>query len=70
MAPGFLVWDGDLRKCRVRFGPAVELTRTGDDERDIRENTARFTRVVEDVVRSHPDQWLWVHKRWKTRPPA
>ncbi len=68
VVPGFLIWDGELRKYRLRFEPAVELARTGDDERDIRENTARFTRVVEDVVRSHPDQWLWVHKRWKTRP--
>ena len=36
----------------------------------MRENTARFTRVIEDYVRAHPDQWLWVHKRWKTRPPG
>ncbi|HVB97730.1 MAG TPA: lysophospholipid acyltransferase family protein [Candidatus Dormibacteraeota bacterium] len=70
VVPGFLLWDSTLRKYRLRLDPAVELTRTGDDERDIRENTARFTRVVEDFARRNPDQWLWVHKRWKTRPPG
>ena len=46
------------------------MTRTGSKEDDIRENTQRFTKVVEDFVREHPDQWLWIHKRWKTRPPG
>jgi KDO2-lipid IV(A) lauroyltransferase len=66
--PGFLSWDDSLRKYRLRFEPAVELARSGDEEADVVENTARFTRVIEAYVRAHPDQWLWVHKRWKTRP--
>jgi KDO2-lipid IV(A) lauroyltransferase len=70
VVPGFLSWDGDLRKYRLRFEPAVELSRTSDEQADVRENTQRFTRVIEDYVRAHPDQWLWVHKRWKTRPPG
>lgn len=70
VVPGFLLWDPGLRKYRLRLGRPVELARTGDDERDIRENTARFTQVVEEFVRRSPDQWLWVHKRWKTRPPG
>jgi Kdo2-lipid IVA lauroyltransferase/acyltransferase len=70
VVPGFLSWDPRLRKYRLRFDPAVPLTRTGEEEADVIENTARFTRVVEDYVRAHPDQWLWVHKRWKTRPPG
>jgi Kdo2-lipid IVA lauroyltransferase/acyltransferase len=68
--PGFLSWDPELRKYRLRFDPAVPLTRTGCEEADIVDNTARFTEVVEGYVRAHPDQWLWVHKRWKTRPPG
>jgi Kdo2-lipid IVA lauroyltransferase/acyltransferase len=68
VVPGFLSWDESCRKYRLRFEPAVELSRTGDEEADVRENTQRFTRVIEDFVRAHPDQWLWVHKRWKTRP--
>ena len=70
MVPGFLSWDEARRKYRLRFEPAVELARTGDEEADVVENTARFTRVIEDYVRAHPDQWLWVHRRWKTRPPG
>ena len=58
------------RKYRLCFEPQVELVRTGDDAADIRENTQRFTRVIENYVRRHPDQWLWVHRRWKTRPPG
>jgi Kdo2-lipid IVA lauroyltransferase/acyltransferase len=70
VVPGFLSWDAARRKYRLRFEPAVELARTGDEDADVIENTARFTRVIEDFVRAHPDQWLWVHRRWKTRPPG
>jgi Kdo2-lipid IVA lauroyltransferase/acyltransferase len=67
VVPGFLIWDSSRRKYRLRFEPAVELSRTEDEEADVVENTQRFTRVIEEHVRSYPDQWLWVHKRWKTR---
>jgi len=70
VVPGFLHWDEKLRKYRLCFEPAIELVRTGDDVTDIRENTQRFTRVIENYVRRHPDQWLWLHRRWKTRPPG
>jgi len=70
VVPGFLSWDAAEKKYRLRFERTVELTRTGDEKTDIVENTARFTRVIEDYIRAHPDQWLWVHKRWKTRPPG
>jgi Kdo2-lipid IVA lauroyltransferase/acyltransferase len=70
VVPGFLSWDSARRKYRLRFEPAIQLARTGDEESDVRENTARFTKTIEDYVRAYPDQWLWVHKRWKTRPPG
>ena len=70
VVPGYVFWDEKMRKYRLRFEPAVELARTGDEENDIRENTQRFMRVVENYARRYPDQWLWVHKRWKTRPPG
>lgn len=70
VVPGFTVWDPALRKYRLRFDPALELVRTGDNEADILANTQRFTDVIEDFVRQYPDQWLWVHRRWKTRPPG
>ena len=68
VVPGFTIWDPVLRKYRLRFDPAVTLVRTGDDDADAVANTALFTKVIEDYVRRYPDQWLWVHRRWKTRP--
>ncbi|HVO62668.1 MAG TPA: lysophospholipid acyltransferase family protein [Terriglobales bacterium] len=68
VVPGFTIWDPVLRKYRLRFEPAVKLIRTQDEEGDVVANTALFTKTIEDVVRRYPDQWLWVHRRWKTRP--
>jgi Kdo2-lipid IVA lauroyltransferase/acyltransferase len=70
VVPGFTIWDPVLRKYRLRFDPALKLIRTGDDEADAVANTQQFTKVIEDYVRRYPDQWLWVHRRWKTRPPG
>jgi KDO2-lipid IV(A) lauroyltransferase len=70
VVPGFTLWDRALGKYRLRFDPALTLVRTGDEEADIMANTALFTRVIEQYVRRYPDQWLWVHRRWKTRPPG
>jgi Kdo2-lipid IVA lauroyltransferase/acyltransferase len=68
VVPAFTVWDAVLRKYRVEFGRPVELVRAGDVEADTAANTAKFTKIIEDHVRRYPDQWLWVHRRWKTRP--
>ncbi len=66
--PAFTLWDRELRKFRIRFDPPLPLTRTGNEEADIVANTAAFTKVIEEYVRRYPEQWLWVHRRWKTRP--
>lgn len=68
VVPGFTIWDTALQKYRLRFDPALELIRTGHLEADIAANTEMFTKVIEGYVRKYPDQWLWVHRRWKTRP--
>ena len=68
VVPGFTIWDESLGKYRLRFDPAVELVRTGNLESDIVANTQKFTKVIEEYVRKYPEQWLWVHRRWKTRP--
>jgi len=44
------------------------LIRTGDFKEEVLLNTARFTKVIEDFARRYPNQWLWIHKRWNTRP--
>jgi len=68
VVPGYAVWDEAMRKYRLRFEPPVELIRTGDEERDVLENTQKFTKVLEEIIRKYPDQWTWVHRRWNTRP--
>jgi len=68
VVPGYAFWDGKLRKYRLRFEPPVELVRTGDMEGDILENTQRFARVLEEIIRKYPGQWIWIHARWKNRP--
>ena len=68
VVPGFTVWDPTLRKYRLQFDPAVALIRTENEDEDVIANTALFTKIIEDHVRRYPEQWLWVHRRWKTRP--
>ena len=64
------VWDKALGKYIAVHGDLIEPTRTGDRQADIVDTTARFTAEVEKLIRAYPDQWLWIHKRWKSRPPG
>ena len=63
MVPIFITWNG-LRH-RVHVLPEVEFVRTGDRKADDAENTQRWSRAVEDVIRRHPEQWVWFHRRWR-----
>ncbi|HTQ95762.1 MAG TPA: lysophospholipid acyltransferase family protein [Candidatus Acidoferrum sp.] len=68
VVPGYAFWDENLRKYRLRFEPPVDLVRTGNTEQDVLENTQRFTKVIEEIIRKYPEQWVWIHARWKNRP--
>ena len=70
MLPGFLTWREEEKKYVLEFGEPLELVRTGNDEQDIVTNTQICTTAIEAWVRRFPEQWLWVHRRWKTRPPG
>jgi KDO2-lipid IV(A) lauroyltransferase len=62
--PGFALWSEAEQKYILRFYPIVEMT--GDATLD----TAAIQKQLETVIRQYPDQWLWIHRRWKTRPPV
>jgi KDO2-lipid IV(A) lauroyltransferase len=61
-------WDEAKKRFVFHGEPIIELVRTGDQARDVEINTARFTAAIERQVRTYPEQWMWIHKRWKTRP--
>jgi KDO2-lipid IV(A) lauroyltransferase len=67
---GFLLWEESERQYVLHFYPELALASTGDAEADAAENTARLTALLEDAIRQYPSQWLWMHRRWKTRPPG
>jgi KDO2-lipid IV(A) lauroyltransferase len=66
--PGFMLWEPGERRYVLHFGPEVEIPHTADRAADILEGTERCTAVLESWIRRYPDQWLWIHRRWKTRP--
>jgi KDO2-lipid IV(A) lauroyltransferase len=66
--PTCAVWDKQRKHYFFHGDPPVELVRTGDHQKDVELNTARFAAAMERIVRLYPEQWLWIHKRWKTRP--
>ncbi len=70
VVPAFTVWDAELGRYRIHFDPVIPLVNTGDDDADALANTQAFTKKIEEFVRRYPEQWLWVHRRWKTRPPG
>lgn len=68
VVPGYMLWDDAQQIHRLCFEPSIETINTGNPKDDIVTNTARYAKVLEAVIRRHPDQWLWIHRRWKTRP--
>jgi Kdo2-lipid IVA lauroyltransferase/acyltransferase len=62
--PGFALWSDKEQRYVLRFYPPVEITG------DVAGDTQRIHSQLESVIREYPDQWLWIHRRWKTRPPG
>jgi KDO2-lipid IV(A) lauroyltransferase len=52
----------------VRYLPPVEVTTTGDRKKDVHDITQECTRIIEQMIRAHPDNWIWMHRRWRSKP--
>ena len=70
VVPGFLVWEPGEKQYVLHFGPELVFARTEDREADLLAATQQCNDVLEAWIRRYPDQWLWIHRRWKTRPPG
>ena len=68
--PGFMLWEAKEKKYVLHFGPQLHFERSGDSEADVLAATQQCNDVLESWIRRYPDQWLWIHRRWKTRPPG
>jgi KDO2-lipid IV(A) lauroyltransferase len=66
--PGFMLWEPAERRYVLHFGPELNFARSGEAEADILAATQQCAAATEAWVRRYPDQWLWIHRRWKTRP--
>jgi KDO2-lipid IV(A) lauroyltransferase len=66
--PVFAPWDKQRQRFLLKIDGPLSFDSTGNEEEDVRRLTQSFTSVVENYVRRYPDQWLWIHRRWKTRP--
>jgi KDO2-lipid IV(A) lauroyltransferase len=67
--PGFIVRTG-FDTHTLYLGPEIEIQRTGDAQKDIEANTAHFNTIIENFIRRYPDQWFWIHNRWKNQPKS
>ena len=65
VVPLFLIRD--QAGFTAKFGAEVPLYKTGDRTKDLMENTLRYNRIIEDIIRQYPDQWFWLHRRWKIK---
>jgi KDO2-lipid IV(A) lauroyltransferase len=66
--PGFMLWEPAEGRYVLHFGPELVFARSQDAEADILAATQQCTSAIEAWIRRYPDQWLWIHRRWKTRP--
>jgi KDO2-lipid IV(A) lauroyltransferase len=70
IVPLFAPWDDKIQKYTLLVEPPIYPEVSGDEEADIRKLTSQLSLVIENAIRRFPDQWLWIHRRWKTRPPG
>jgi KDO2-lipid IV(A) lauroyltransferase len=69
LIPGFIARLPGGRH-RIEIHPPLALPAEGAFEDRVQELTAAATTAIEAQVRAHPEQWVWMHRRWRTQPPA
>jgi len=69
IVPLFIYTEADGRHV-INIQAPIRMEKTADRERDVWEMTQRLTRIVENHIHQYPQQWFWLHNRWKTPPPA
>ena len=65
--PVFIVHKPDYSGHRVLIYPPLEYENTGEEKEDLRRLTLQMTQLLEEVIREHPDEWIWFQKRWNTK---
>jgi KDO2-lipid IV(A) lauroyltransferase len=70
LVPIFAPWSEEKKKFLMIIEPPLSFEPSGDEEADIRLLTTKLSLSMENQIRKYPGQWLWIHKRWKTRPPG
>ena len=70
LVPVFAPWSEEKGKYLLIVEPLIPVEATGDEEADVRQLTIKLTQRIENQIRQYPGQWLWIHRRWKTRPPG
>jgi KDO2-lipid IV(A) lauroyltransferase len=70
LVPVFAPWSEEKGKYLLIVEPLIPVETTGDEDEDVRQLTIKLTERIENQIRQYPGQWLWIHKRWKTRPPG
>jgi KDO2-lipid IV(A) lauroyltransferase len=68
--PIYAPWDPVRKKFQLLLQPPVAVQVTGDEDQDVKRLTEQLSMIMEATIRRYPGQWLWIHKRWKTRPPG
>jgi Kdo2-lipid IVA lauroyltransferase/acyltransferase len=70
LVPVFAPWSEEKGKYLLIVEPLIPVETTGDEEADVRQLTIKLTQRIENKIRQYPGQWLWIHRRWKIRPPG
>ena len=68
IVPVFAPWSEEKQKFLLNVEPVIAFEPTGNEDDDVRRLTTRLSQTIENQIRRYPGQWLWIHKRWKTRP--